>query len=133
MICRQITYGSSAYLTPPDPEKPTMTATPPWGTPAAEEPQPLVPGRGYFTIVEQLTGSGDSMTWRVDPEPIPAGHSREEARAAALHLARTFQPRHPFSPKDRTIFRVDEDSYLVVVVGLTRTFHFRVTVAERLT
>jgi hypothetical protein len=111
-----------------------MTTTPPWGTPtAAAEPQPIVPGRGFVTIVEQLVGSGDNATWRVDPEPIPAGRSREEARAAALQLARSFQPRHPFSPKGRTIYRVDEDGYVVVVQGMTRTFHFRVTVAERLT
>jgi hypothetical protein len=109
-----------------------MTTTPPWGTPTSAEPQPVVPGRGFFVIVEQLTGTGDTAAWRVDPAPFPAGSTREEARATALKLARTFQPRHPFSPKSRSVYRVDDDSYVVVIPGMTRTYHFRVTVAERL-
>jgi hypothetical protein len=114
-----------------------MTTSPPWGTPTSAEPPepaggPAPGGRGFALIVEQLTGSGESVIWRVEPAPIPAGRTRAEARQAAAHLARTFQPRHPFSPRDRAVYRVDDDSYVVVVEGMTKRFHFRVSVAERL-
>jgi hypothetical protein len=90
------------------------------------------PGTGaFFLIIEQVVGSGESAVWRVEPAPIPAGRSREQAREAALDLARTFRPKHPFSPQRRGIFRVHDDCYLVVVQGMTRTFHFRVNVTEQ--
>jgi hypothetical protein len=110
-----------------------MTTTPPWGTPTSTEPEPAatrVPHRGFVLIVEQLTGSGENAAWRVDPAPFPSGPSREAAREAAVQLARTFQPHHPFSPRSRSIYRVNDDSLIVVVPGMTKTFHFRVSVAE---
>lgn len=116
-----------------------MTSTPPWGTPSwgtplpgevgpAPEPSPRT--ARYLLVVEQTVGSGESAVWRVDPEPMPAGSSREAARSAALQLARTFRPHHPYSPRARSILRISDDSYLVLVEGMTKTFHFRVTVAE---
>jgi hypothetical protein len=112
-----------------------MTATPPWGTPTsgAAEPAPEPhEGRGFVLIVEQLTGSGESAVWRVDPAPVPAGPTRQAAREAALVLAHTFRPHHPFSPKDRAVYRITADNLLVVVTGMTKTFHFRINVAERI-
>ncbi|HEX2806547.1 MAG TPA: hypothetical protein VHN80_10305 [Kineosporiaceae bacterium] len=114
-----------------------MTSTPAWGTPQqpfeSTAPGPDEPGAGgYFLVVEQLTGSGESAIWRPDPSPIPAGPTREHARAGAVQFARTFKPKHPFSQQSRTMYRVSEDSLIVVVEGATKTFHFRVSVAERL-
>jgi hypothetical protein len=82
-------------------------------------------------IVEQH-GTGDSRLWSVDPAPIPAGRTREQARVAALELARRFQPEHPMSPRSRKVYQVDEDNIVVLVEGMTKAFHFRVSVAERL-
>jgi hypothetical protein len=129
-----------------------MTETPPWGTPSRtpaephryEPPRPQPTGwtaphgspetvaAGYFLLVEQLTGSGESAIWRVEPMPIFAGTDREQARAAAYDLALSFRPKHPFSPSGRTVWRKDPDSLLVIVQGATKSFHFRVTVVERL-
>jgi hypothetical protein len=112
-----------------------MTATPPWGTPTsgAAEPPPESPeGRGFVLVVEQLTGSGEGAVWRVDPAPVPAGQTRQAAREAALVMAHSFRPHHPFSPKDRAVYRISPDCLLVVVTGMTKAFHFRVNVAERI-
>jgi hypothetical protein len=114
-----------------------MTETPTWGTPqqpfASPAPTPAEPGAGgYFLVVEQLTGSGESAVWRVDPSPIPVGPTREQARAGVVQLARTFRPKHPFSEQSRAVYRVNDDSLIVVVQGATKTFHFRVSVAEKL-
>jgi hypothetical protein len=134
-----------------------MSITPPWGTPQGKplstapsptygDPYPGVPEQlpgpaaepgsepagWFYLLVEQLTGSGEAAVWRIEPAPIPAGASRQDARAAALDLARTFRPKHPFSPRSRGVFRVDDDTLMVIVEGATKTFHFRVTVAEYL-
>ena len=111
-----------------------MTTTPPWGTPTSGGTYPPEPGppMGFFLLVEQLTGSGNTAIWRIDPDPIPAGGDRSGARAAALQLARTFSPHHPYSPQGRTVYRISDDAYVVVVPGMTKTFHFRVSVGERL-
>jgi sarcosine oxidase gamma subunit len=86
----------------------------------------------YLLVVEQQTGSGESMVWRVDPDPLPVqpGSSRQQAQDAALHLARTFRPNHPWNQGERVVLRLSPDSYLVIVPGATKTFHFRVSVAE---
>jgi hypothetical protein len=117
-----------------------MTEVPAWGTPStAGGPTPehrsehrLQESAGYVLLVEQLIGSGDAAAWRVAPEPIPAGAMREHARAAALKLARSFQPQHPMSPRARTVFRVNDDTLVVLVQGMTKTYHFRISVAEQL-
>lgn len=118
-----------------------MTDVPAWGTPSPADrgAEPGLPARrpepepaGYVLIVEQLTGAGETAVWRVDPAPIPAGSLREHARAAALKLARSFQPRHPMSPRARTVYRVNDDTLIVLVEGMTKTFHFRISVAEQL-
>jgi len=57
---------------------------------------------------------------------------RDAARRAALDLCRRLDPSHPFSEQRRSVYRISPDEYLVVVVGMTKTFHFRVSVAERL-
>jgi len=115
-----------------------MTEPPMWGTPPVQTGhQPaaslLEPGEGgYYVLIEQLTGSADSAVWRIDPDPIRVGDTRALARAAALKIARDFSPRHPFSERGRAAFRVDDDNLIVHVQGATKTFHFRISVVERL-
>lgn len=88
------------------------------------------PRRRWLVLVEETGGGGQQMRWR--PVLSPQRYEeRQEARDAALTLAREYQPRHPFRPGERTILRHDEDSYSVVVEGLTQDFHFRVSVAEQ--
>jgi hypothetical protein len=86
----------------------------------------------FALVVEQQKGNGQSMQWRADPPPrhLPSGTSRAEAERAALALARTFSPDHPWAKGDRTVYRLDAGAFLVVMQGATRNFHFRVSVAE---
>ncbi len=126
-----------------------MSTQPPWGTPPPSPASPTPTSTGYLAtrsgrrgeraaggvlalVVEQQTGSGESMVWRVDPEPmlLPAGSTPDQADQAALDLAHTFEPHHPWSKGERSIFRLAPGSYLVLVEGATRMFHFRVSVAE---
>jgi hypothetical protein len=83
---------------------------------------------GFFLVVEQVT---DNAIWRVQPGPVWAGADRGIAREAALELARNYRPERPFRQKGRLVLRIDPDNLLVVVRGATETYHFRVTVAER--
>ena len=109
---------------------------PAWGTP---DPVPVgrlrpVPGgpEEYVVLVEQTTGSGDNLRWTVHPAPSVLHPTRDVARRAAVDLCRGLDPSHPFREQSREVYRVSPDEYLVVVTGMTKTFHFRVTVAERL-
>jgi hypothetical protein len=125
-------------------------ASPAWGTPesapAKQGPVPVVPPRrataptgpppavtGLFRLlVEQTGGSGDTMRWKLEPEPSHAFPDRDTARLAAVDLCRHFAPQHPFSEQRRRIYRITPDEYLVTVQGLTSMFHFRVSVAEEI-
>jgi len=125
--------------------EPRSMATPPWGTPNsppasrdAPWPIPTTPGSAeavegsYQLLIEQTVGSGESRRWSV--EPLPGGNwpTRQLARAAAEDAARRFVPRHPMSPRNRTVYRVTPDEFVTVVEGMTMTSHFRVSVVERL-
>lgn len=118
---------------------------PPWGTsegPGQPGPEPEggpswgSPGAltRYAILVEQNIGSGENYRWAVQPEPwlLDAGTSAEQARAMMFELARNFAPNNPWSPKGRQIFRVNQDSYLVLVPGMSKTFHFRITLVEQI-
>lgn len=84
----------------------------------------------------------DETGWAVVVEETEGGYfgrmisrwsahgDRDEARATALELARTFEPQHPWTPQRRRIFRRDTDSYTVLVEGRTRNYYFTVSVAE---
>jgi hypothetical protein len=98
------------------------------GQPVPPEPQDPAPTRHWFVLVEETTGSGDSMRWSLST--IRSFRHYREAQESARELARTYQPRHPASPRRRRTFRVGEDCWVVHIEGMTRTFHFRVSVAE---
>lgn len=87
-------------------------------------------GYAWAVIVEENLGSGESRQWKVS-DTHPVDGDVHAARAMAENLARNHQPRHPMSPRDRTMYRIGEDCWLVVVPGATQTFHFRVSVAQR--
>jgi hypothetical protein len=114
-----------------------MTEPPVWGSPHPAPTPPTVspaePGAGgYYLVIEQVTGSADSAVWRIDPEPMWVGPTRDQARAAARKAAQEFRPRHPFSERGRAAYRVDDDNLIVHLQGATKNFHFRITVVERL-
>jgi len=122
-------------------------ALPPWGTP---EPVAQAEASGYrqptsapisygtpetpcYLLLEQTCRSGDAMHWNVDPLPTRLFPDRATARAAARQLCGSFHPQHPFSEQSRTVYQISPDQYLVTVQGMTRSFHFRISVAERMT
>lgn len=86
--------------------------------------------RGYVVIIEQLRGSGNTREWSA--QVSTPSDTREDARRRANSAARTFNPNHPIHPQGRDILRISPDEYLVIVDGMTSSFHFRVSVAERL-
>ncbi|MFN0282831.1 MAG: hypothetical protein ACKVZ6_12785 [Kineosporiaceae bacterium] len=109
---------------------------PAWGTPdplpaRRRAPAPVASGEGFVLLVEQTIGSTGDLRWATY-EPSVVQPTRDAARRAALDLCRRLDPSHPFSEQRRSVYRISDDEYLVVVVGRTKTFHFRVSVAERL-
>jgi hypothetical protein len=89
------------------------------------------PSGRWVILIEETAGSGQAMRWNAS-----LGDSyypdRETARRAALSCARGYSPRHPMSPKTRSVVRHDEDSYTVIIEGATTRFHFRVSVGEHI-
>ena len=98
----------------------------------ADQPGPEPGATRYTLLVEETTGSGESMRWLGSPATGKTWMDRTEARRAAEQFARTYAPRHPMSEQNRGVYRVSPDHYLTVVKGATKTFAFRTTVAEPL-
>lgn len=85
----------------------------------------------WTVVVEESVNYGQSARWGVGA--VRGDYAdREQARGAALEMTRSFTPNHPWSERERQVYRLSEDGYLVNVVGATTEFHFRVTVAERI-
>ena len=116
--------------------EPPGAEPPAWGTPNAAPAGPRHPVPGgpeqYLVLVEQTTGSGENLRWSLMTLGVTAQPTRARAQQAAFDVCRQFAPKHPFREQSRSVYRVSPDEYLVVVTGITKTFHFRVTVAERL-
>ncbi|TCO58612.1 hypothetical protein EV192_105683 [Actinocrispum wychmicini] len=93
-----------------------------------ERPQDPAPTRDWFVLTEETVGSGDQKRWSLTE--IRSFFSHGEALAFADDTARTYQPRHPSSPRNRRVFRVGEDIWITYVEGAMQTFHFRVSVAR---
>jgi hypothetical protein len=105
------------------------------GTPADTRPAPQWQGGGtgvFHILVEQNVGSGGNFRWAVEPVPTVAFPTLEAARDGALEACRRLEPKHPFSELGRRVLRITPDEYLVIVDGMTATFHFRVSVAEEI-
>ena len=84
----------------------------------------------WVIVIEETVSSGQSMRWGVGrvQGTYPGW---EQARDAALGLAREYIPNHPWSESGRQIYQTSEGSYLVDVQGATAQFPFRVSVAAR--
>jgi hypothetical protein len=85
----------------------------------------------WKVLIEEQGGSGEGRDWRLT-EVRSAGVERDDAVKLAVTLAREYKPKHPWSPQKRSLYRAGDDTWLVVVQGATRNFHFRVTVAEHI-
>lgn len=83
----------------------------------------------WYVLIEEEGDHASIRAWLLTQE-IPAGHSQEEARQVAAATARTFTPKHPKREQGRRVYRRNDDEWIVLVQGLTRSMHFRVTVAE---
>ncbi len=86
--------------------------------PASPEP-PFTPaaGSGFQVLVEQNAGTSSDFRWSVTVVGDQISASRAEARAVAEGTARRFNPNHPFNERNRSVYRVTPDEYLVVVQG----------------
>jgi hypothetical protein len=90
-------------------------------------PAPVTPHVGWCVLVEEYLSS-DATRWAVsDVKSFP---TREAALDGAAMMARQYQPRHPRSKRNRRIIRTDEGVWTVLLKGMTRSFHFRLTVAR---
>lgn len=81
----------------------------------------------WFVLLEETVGFGrDSYRWMLTKKSRCG--SRDEARTLAYSMAKEYQPEHPMSPRDRRVFQVGNDMWVVEVPGATTDFHFRVSV-----
>lgn len=78
-------------------------------------------------LVEENIGS-DARIWGLSH--VRTFPTREAALTDGAMMARQYQPRHPMSERGRRIYRTGEDIWTVQVQGVTRTFHFRLSVAR---
>jgi hypothetical protein len=93
-----------------------------------DEPVEKQPVRGWYVLVEETIGSGESQRWSLTS--IRSFEGRDQALREAAMSAREFVPRHPSMERKRRIFRVGDDTWVVYVEGAMRTYHFRVCVAR---
>jgi hypothetical protein len=87
----------------------------------------------WYALVEENTfmsgiTAGDTYAWRVSQMiPLPPGADPAEL---AKDVAFRFQPVRPSMPRRRSVFRINDESFLVRIEGATSVHHFRVTMAE---
>jgi hypothetical protein len=87
----------------------------------------------WYALVEENSAIGgmtwgDTYAWRLtEMVPLPPGVSPEEL---AKDVAFRFQPARPSLPKRRSVFRIDDHSFMVRIEGAASVHHYRVTMAE---
>jgi hypothetical protein len=87
------------------------------------QPADQLPPQWYVLVDETMGGYlGRKLT-----HVMPAD-GQEAAVATAERTAFTYMPRHPSSPKSRSVFRTGPNTWVVQVMGATATFHFTVTI-----
>lgn len=103
-----------------------------WPTlPNPDQPEADSESSGVFAIlIEETVGGAQEMRWGI-AEPGRFRGDRSQAQQAAAELALSYTPRHPMMEQSREVFQLSADAYLVRVEGATATFHFRVSVAEK--
>lgn len=83
----------------------------------------------WCVLVEETLGRGENQRWRLSD--VRKFDTRDEALDAAAQTALEYQPQHPAFEKDREIYQVGEDSWVVWLQGATSDYHFRVSVARQ--
>jgi hypothetical protein len=85
----------------------------------------------WRVLIEENIGSTDRKEWRIsDIYEVDGG--REEARAIAAELALRHSPKHPTFEQERAVYRINEETWLTLVLGAKSRYHYRVTIAELL-
>jgi hypothetical protein len=83
----------------------------------------------WRVIVEETVGFGrENQRWEITQVQTCA--TRDEARRAALTLAESYRPEHPRSPRERAIYQLGTDTWVVRLTGMTRNYHFRIATAR---
>jgi hypothetical protein len=85
-------------------------------------------GPVWFVLIEQNTNKGEGVIWELT-DTLPAS-DYNDAVTRARDLAFTFTPRHPMKPRQRSVYQSGDDVWISDVQGLTRSFHFRVSVVR---
>lgn len=80
---------------------------------------------GLVVIVEECFNGYQQITVITAPVPDP-----DAAASLAYQYVRGHQPRRPSMPKERTVFRMSDGSWLVSVSGAMSKHYFTVKVAE---
>lgn len=91
----------------------------------------IAPMSQWRVLIEENIGIGDRKEWRISDIYEVKGE-REEARSIARELAVRHTPKHPALPQERAVYRINDDMWLTLIIGLTARSHYRVTVAELL-
>lgn len=98
--------------------------------PTDAEPEPGDSSAIYTLLIEESTGSGDSIRWTASRLSTITWRDRSEARREAMSAAWRYAPQHPMAEQRRAVYRINPDEWLVIVEGATASFAFRVMVAE---
>jgi hypothetical protein len=85
------------------------------------------PSSEWGVLIEECTGR--ERVWSVSLRKPVA--DRDEAVAIATRLARQHRPEHPALERDRVVYRIGEDIWLVNVEGAMSSYHFRISIARR--
>lgn len=83
---------------------------------------------GWAALVEQSQSGQQANEWALGP--IQPADSREQARAIAAELARTYHPTHPRRLRRRSVFQHGEDTLFVLLEGMTSRVHLRINVVQ---
>ncbi|ONI77195.1 hypothetical protein ALI144C_34525 [Actinosynnema sp. ALI-1.44] len=82
-------------------------------------------------LVEETIGRGEGQRWGL--YEVGEYDTRDDAVEATERLAVEYQPQHPAFEKQRKIYETGDGSWAVWLRGATTEFHFRLTVAKRVT
>ncbi|MEU8136349.1 hypothetical protein [Streptodolium elevatio] len=89
--------------------------------------EPVSVAKWVVLVKEHLASGG-----RMEITQVYPADNQESARRMADHLVWTYQPRHPWTPGGRRVFRRGVDAWIVDVQGQVQRMHFEVLVAEQL-
>ncbi len=85
-------------------------------------------GQWGVVVEEHIQDLWNGLRWAVSRQVPAEGY--EHAVALAYEMAVHHVPNHPKQPRSRSLFRMQDGSWLVHVQGATFSWHFRVSVAQ---